>query len=220
MKLLFNNVLIRPDRDNDQIILSTGHKLYLDTSFEKEKHSVCSGVVVKAPEKLIFDRENMNCALFDTDVEIKEGDHVIFHYLAIASAREQAVGNAIHIEKGLEIIPYDRIYVTIRNGEIIPVNGIVLVEPVEETISSTLFIPKTAREFSRVKGVVSRLSTPLRGYRDYPDDGPDMDEIKVGDTILYKEENCVPLEYSLHQNIDKGKVLYRMHRRDIDAILQ
>jgi len=219
MKILFNHVLIRPDRANDEIILTNGQKLFLSTAYEKEKHHVCTARVVKAPEKLIFDREFMGCCLFDTDVEIQEGDHIIFHYLAIQSAREQFDANRAHIDPGLDIIPYDRIYVAYRDGVPVPVNGIILIEPLEETIKTTLIVPDIARKFSTTKGIVKYVSTPLRGYRDYPEEGPDHNDIQVGDMVLYREENCVPLEYSLHQKLDKGKTLYRMHRRDIDAVL-
>ena len=219
MKVLFNHVLIRVDRENDELLLSNGLKLYLDTSYEKEKHFPRVGVVEQAPEMIYFDREEPRRSCdFDTEVEIQKGDIVIFHYLAIENSRARYASLKKHVDPKLDLIPYDTIFVAIREGKVIPVNGYVIVEPLDETFETSLYIPDTARTFSKTKGVVRYISTPLNGYLEWPDMF-DTDEIAVGDTVCYRAENCIPFEYDLHQQLDKGKKLFRMQRRDIDAIL-
>ncbi len=219
MQILFNHVLIKIDRENDELLLQSGHKLYLDTSYNKEAHYPRVGKVIKAPEMLYFDREEpRRSSRFDTPVEIQEGDTVIYHYLAIENSRARFASLKKHIDPALDMIPYDTIFLCIRNGEVIPVNGYVIVEPLDETIETSLEIPDSARTYSKTKGIIRYLGKPVNGYLEWVDD-EDTDEIQVGDTICYGAENCVPFEYDLHQQLDKGKKLFRMQRRDIQGIL-
>ncbi len=77
-----NNVMIELDPENDHIKMKTGGEIYLDTSYEPDKHVTTTGTVRAIPTSLRFDPENPSYMPWDTDMEIKIGDRVIIHYLA------------------------------------------------------------------------------------------------------------------------------------------
>jgi len=124
---------------------------------------------------------------------------------------------------------YDDIYVAIRGEEIIPINGTVLVEAcdttveedVQQALRSGLHLPDTVlKEKSEIYGVVKHLGTPLRGYlRADPDLTEVYDEVNVGDQVVFHHVRAIELQYSLHQILEKGKVIYRMRRKDILGIV-
>lgn len=221
MKILFNQVLIRPDREENDIIKLGDAELKLVTAFDEFKHKCCTGTVVQLPEQLIFNRKKgYLCQKFDTQIELQIGDRIIFHYLAMNTARKMYDKHLLKdIPPDHTLIPYDQIFVAIRNGEVIPVNGYLLVEPADEEINTSLIIPDALKKKATKRGFIRYMGKPVNGYRDYEDWGADSDDVKVGDEVLYRECNCVPLEYSLHQTLEKGRTLYRMQRSDLIGVV-
>jgi co-chaperonin GroES (HSP10) len=209
-----NWVLVKPDEGNHKVILKSGVVLFLDTSFEKEKHSVCTGKVVKVPEKIIFN-ERFISVDFDTEQELETGDKIIFHYLQsldnIRESRYIECDGVVYF-----LVKYDSIFCALRNSKVIPVNGLVIVEPDDEEIKTIFIVPDSAKKKSTTTGTIRYIGSPLKGYKDYPDYA-DVDELAVGDKVVFDKHNTVPLQYPLHQTIDKDKVLYKMRRIDIAA---
>lgn len=221
MKILFNQVLIRPDREENDMIKMGDTELKLVTAYDEFKHKVVTGTVVQLPESLIFNRrKGYLCQKFDTEIELQVGDRIIFHYLAVHAAKKQYDPYLLKdVPKDHTLIPYDQIFVAIRGTEVIPINGYLLVEPVDEEVKTNLEIPDSAKKKATVRGIIRYMGKPVNGYRDFPDVGPDTDEVKVGDEVFYRACNCVPLEYALHQTLDRGKILYRMQRNDLIGVV-
>jgi hypothetical protein len=213
MEILFNQVVIKASRHDHELILTDGNKLFLDNSYKKGHHMVRTGTVTHVPKHLHFEYFDLLSMEYDTDMEVKVGDELIFHHLAIDFAKK----DNYHLAPDHYPIRYDSIFVAIRNGQVIPVNGNVIVEPMVEAISPVFSQTKTSVHH----GVVKYLGTPVRGYFMTPD-GTFTDkgiDINVGDHVVYSKADCVPLEFKLHQTLDKGVILYRMRRKDIIATL-
>lgn len=217
LKLLNNYVLVKPDPGNDKVTLKNGMVLFLATSHNKEQHAVTCGTVVKLPKSLTYFEDNglYNLDFFTTQ-ELKIGDRVIFHYMQtmvnITQDRMIEVDGEVYF-----LVYYDKIFCAMRGEEVIPVNGIVIVEADkgESVLSGGLIIPEQFRKKSETTGTIRYIGTPLGGYNDFQHLGPDADEHKVGDKILFRSVDSVPLQFELHQSLDKGKTLYRMRRKDI-----
>ena len=224
MKILHNTVMVRFDRDNDELLLSTGDKLKLVTAWEPMMHAVTSGVVTHVPQNLIFDRERPDASvMYDVDMELQVGDRVIFDFKAESAVRKHG-----DID-GSYPLRYDDIYVAIRGEQIIPVNGIILVEACETTVEEDvqqalkagLELPDTVvKEKSERYGIVRHIGSPCRGFLQAPEELTEVDdEVCVGDKIVFHPVYAIELQYSLHQILEKGKTLYRMRRKDVFAVL-
>lgn len=221
MKILFNTVLVKFDEANDHIKVND-QKLYIDTSYNPMQHAVTTGTVIGLPERLIFDRTRPDkTMLYDTDMELQLGDKIIFEYLAYGEAIKNSPLN------GGYFIRYDEILVALRGDQVMPVNGIVLVEPIDITetqevkeMTKLLVVPDYVKtQKSQTRGVVRHLGTPVRGYAmDVTESIFEADDVKVNDKIYLNPHYAVPLQYELHQTL--SKVLYRMRRKDILGIYE
>lgn len=223
MILLANNVLITPNPSNKVILLS-GIELFLDTRFEEQKAAPQSGIVVAVPQKLTE-------LSVKSEMELQVGDHVIFHFNSEYNARRtgKMIGKDI-------LVPYDLIYVAIRKGEVICLNGGVIVEPVSEIINSTLHIPSMAQGHkSRTEGIVVYASEkPIESILDrpefntltaplYPMSGGGfgfMDRfVEPGDRVVFHDMNAIPLQHyhEINGSLSK-KLLYRMQHHNIEMV--
>lgn len=218
MKLLNNLVAIKP-YPSDEIRLKDGKVLYLDIRFEEYLNARTAGVVVGVPDRLTFNPTGAVTLQWDTDMELREGDTVIFNYLAVKNAIDmgQAFGD------GVVAMPYDSIYTAIRNDEIICVNGYIIVEPEQERIVTDLFVPDNAVELSKQIGRVLYAGVPNKGYRiDVLVNGytsPD-NPVKVGDRVMFNWNDAIPIQPNaeLRGEIKRG-ILYRMQHKDVHAIV-
>lgn len=219
LKVINNYVLIKPDPGYDKITLKNGLVLFLNTDYAREQHAVTSGIVVKVPDSLTYYEENGLYNLdFLTTQELQVGDRIVYHYI---QAMDNIKQNR-YVEHNGEVyfmIYYDKIFCAIRNEEVIPINGIVIVEASgkeKEVAKSHIYMPDIfIKQPSEIYGTIRYIGSPLMGYNDYQGYGADWDNFKVGDNILFRKVDSVPLQYPLHQVVDKDKILYRMHRRDI-----
>lgn len=196
-----NYVLIRPDTDHyEYITLESGLKWWLDTSFEKEKHSCTSGTILNLPETLRYPKG------YDPTIEALVDDEVIFNYNDMPNAKKDGSLR----EEGL-FLKYDFLYAVKRGEEVIPLNGWIIVEPCIDRIESTLiFIPEeVTAKLSEVRGKIRYAGLPI-------EDGIDYD-LNVGDEIIFASHSSLPLQYEMHQIIDPGKQLYRMRYEDVLA---
>jgi len=219
MKLLFNNVLVKFDEPNDHIKVGDV-ELQIDTSYNPMQHAITTGTVIGLPSRLIFDRkEPAKTMLYDTDMELRVGDRIIFEYLAYG----EAVKND-PIDGGY-CIRYDEVLVAIRGEQVIPVNGIVLIEPIDiseteevKEMSKFLVVPDYVKsQKSESRGIVRHVGSPLRGYAmDTSNSIHEADDLHVGDKVYFNSNYAIPLQYEMHRIFDK--VLYRMRRKDILGI--
>jgi hypothetical protein len=218
MKLLNNMVAIRPF-PADEIRLKGGEKLYLDIRFEEYLNAQTAGEVIGVPDRLVYNPKLDNCLDWDTDMEIQIGDTVIFNYLAVKNARHM-----MHImEDGVVCMPYDKIYTVIRNGEIICVNGFILVAPEIEPIETFLEIPDTALHKSKQIGRVLYAGKPNRAYRMETlltgHSGPDS-PVESGSRVVFNWNDAIPIQPNAELRGEiKREVIYRMQHKDVHAIV-
>ena len=229
-KTLNNHVVVKLDPENKFIKLKSGIELLVDTSFEPEKHVVRIGTVEKAPDKLIYKHGNTGFP-WKTTMELQEGDKVIMYFLAIQNCLRQE--KKCYHKEGDDVwiyIKYHNIYAVIRDGKIIPVNGYLLVEPVEDPA----WVKKVAQymclniELPDLRkpsltdvtyGKISYAGIPNEQYADDTYKTDELVDVKVGDTIVLKRIRDIPVEYEYHAKIDGGKKMYRIQRHDILAVL-
>lgn len=232
MRILYNNVLVKPV-DNSKIITLSGLELYLDTRFEEQKNAAQAGTVMVVPDKLTFNYDMSYPSLsVKTDMELQVGDTVIFNYNAVSYAK--SVG--MEIDGGV-LIPYDMIYAAIRDGEVICLSGSVIVEPESEIVKSSVFIPDNAQnqKLKTIGRVKYASAKPVEAIRHLPDynckatplkmtQGKEFYElnrhVKPGDRVLFHFSNAIPLQHyqELHGTISRT-LLYRMKHNDIDLVL-
>ena len=185
---LNNWVLIKPNRGEDEIVLNKGEhnemKFYIDFRFDPTKHAPTVGEVVRVPEKLYYSRSNSNSTEWLTDMELREGDTVLYSYLSasIALGMEQNTYGHTYEDKRIVtvegddniyiLVKYDKIYVAKRNEDVIPVNGYMLIEPLErKSIDTFLHLPdivKEANKDSSMYGVVRYKGSRIEEYRGRP----------------------------------------------------
>lgn len=218
MRLINNMVAIKPF-PSDEIRLSGGQKLYLDIRFEEYLNAQTAGEVVAVPDSLYYNPKSDRSLDWDTDMELQVGDVVIYNYLAVKNARHMKQ----IIDRDVVCISYDKIYTVIRNGEVICVNGFILVAPEQEVIETFLEIPDTAWERSKQIGRVLYAGTPNRGYRIEKilagTTSPDS-PVQAGDRVLFNWNDAIPIQPNAELRGEiKREVIYRMQHKDVHAIV-
>lgn len=227
-RTLNNMVFIKLDSENTSIKLRNGFDLYIDTTFDPEKHAVVTGEVWGMPSHLKYSGKPNLDMPWDCDMEIQMYDKVILYYLSVTNALDPR--NKRYILEGEDkyiFVNYDNIYAIVRGDDVIPCNGYVLIEPIEN--------PEITRTRDRMKalgmeyieigrkvtnevtfGKIKYLGKPNRAYVDefQSDEGVD---VAVGDVVVIRKTNDVPLQYSLHQKVNKGQPLLRCQRRNLLA---
>ena len=222
-------VMIKLDPEYNAIKLKNGIELYVDLSFEPERNATVTGKIWGLPSHLYYSGEPNKGLPWETPLEAKMGDGVICYYLSIVNALKPKEGRHF-IEDGERyvLIPYQFIYAIIRDGKIYPVNGYVLIEPCEnpEVTRQREVMKKIGLEMVEtgdkrnsnevIFGRVKYTSVPNRQYVDdnASDEGVD---IAVGDVVVIRKTNDIPLQYELHSKIDGGAKYYRVQRRNILA---
>jgi len=228
-KLTFgNNVLIKLDKENDSIQLRNGFELFVDITFDPEKHATITGEVYGLPSRLQYTGKANIGMPWLIDMEVRFGDKVIMYYLSVVNAFKPE--NRKYILEGEDryvFIPYDKIYAVFGEGFVRPINGYCLVELVDDPfveeqktrmkkigLEAVLFNKKSNTNVTF--GKVKYIGTPNREYVDEnsSDDGVD---VKIGDIVVLRKTYDIPLEYGLHAKIEKEKGLLRVQRRNLLA---
>jgi hypothetical protein len=226
---LGNNVIIKLDPENKVIKTKSGLELFVDTSFEPEKHVVRIGTVEAMPDELIYHHGKTGYP-WKTKIELQVGDRVVMYFLAIQNCLRPErksywkEGAAIRIA-----IKYHNIYAIIRDQNIIPINGYLFVEPLDdpawldkkerfEKINLNLPDLRKPSNVDVSYGKIRYMGSPNEEYADFYKSDLNHDE-EVGDAIVMKRIRDIPVEYEYHAKIDNGSKLYRIQRHDILAIL-
>ena len=216
---LGNMVLIKPERESDQIITESGIKLYIDPTFDEEKHAVRYGEVMAVPDVITYGLFSRRSIDWETDMELKVGDMVFINPGATIQAEN--FGEYIFVgEKKHYFIRYDEIYLALRKKKMIMLNGFILIKPVKEkqVKPKKIILPDAIKKkVSEKYGIVKKVGTPNRGYYFGTKKvrGKDYEEVKEGDKIIFKKFNNIPLEYQMHSQL--GEEYYRIQRKNIVA---
>lgn len=223
------------DKEKEDTIDSKVGTLYLNPDFEHGLHHRIYGTVVSVPQKL----SNNNLAFFkddpgkpypkdylkgvgiwvtmsDIDPIIRKGDRIYYHFNAI-SEDNRLKGYFEDTKSKTFRVGYDQIFCVVREGEIIPVGGHVLVEKVfdpgveeievkgvkvmAKTSASGLVTEVGSKPVSYA-GTIAYIGAPFKC-------DPDLGLV-AGDKIVFtKESDWV--------NKIEGKEYYVMRQRDIIA---
>lgn len=206
LRLIKNHVLIRCDRYNENIKIGDNKEIFLDVTYEPEKHSSTHGTVFKIPEKID--------SASNTKINIEIGDDVHFHYLTIqgchADGRAFAVVKENSDIQSYYAIPYQYLYCAVRevpNGtKMIPLNNWIMVEPVYEELEITKDgvavnpIAISEKRYLKDIGIVAAVD-------------PSITSLKIGEKVLFTAQSDIPIEYDLHQSMPKK--FFRMMENDI-----
>lgn len=209
-------VLVEIDDSNEYIKLDSGHKLYIDTEFDPQRRSQTKGVIVNICNGILFDKQSPHSHPYRVEVEAQIGDTVIFHFLCVQLAFNE--GRVFTKEKRKFLfLPYEELFFSLREGKVFPLNGWIFVKPDEQKISTSFYVPDIARKQSTTSGTVMYIGAMVDEYKDYPYSDHRID---IGDHVVFKDEDAIPIQDELHAVL---KGLYRMHRIDafvVDENLQ
>ena len=225
-RCLNNMVMIKLDPENDSIKLKNGMELYVDNTYDKEKHATVTGEIYGLPSHLSYSGEGNKGMPWLTTMDLNFGDHVIIYYMSVINALAKESKRYILEGKDRYIFTeYQNVFAVYGDGFVKPLNGYCLIEPCDDP-----FITEKKKRMEKIGlelitfskksnvnvsfGVVRYVSAPNREYVDESntDDGVD---VKVGDTVVLRRITDIPLQYELHQKINKGKGLLRVQRRFI-----
>ncbi len=225
-----NHILIKLDPENNFFKLKDGTSLYLDTSFEPEKHATVTGEVFGIPSNLYYSGIPNIGMPWKTSMEIKIGDSVVIHYLAVLNAfRKEMYKAIIEGDDKYVFISYQSIFAIVREGNIIPINGYCLIEPVEDPewlrtkmrIIKSGLIPLEKDNKTNTHVVYGKVRYCGKPNEDYVDHHTDQGvDISPGDIVIMKRISDLPLEYDMHAKIDGGKKYWRTQRRNILSVYE
>lgn len=168
---------------------------------------------------------------FDTEEELQVGDFVIFDYKEYLQAERDGrfLNEQGKPDENYAFIHYSKIFVRIRNRQVQPINGYLLIEPLCDEPTSKL---EVIRKVSETKGIVRYAGTPVK-YRQPLYYEPDSEWVtimpknlseplqtkmpEVGDTVYFKDYNSKELQHYLRQTLPAR--MYVMQRRDCYIVM-
>lgn len=191
-------LLVKIEKDFvDEIILSSGEKLYFDPSYNKFENRVVSGILTSVPSKFqhIFSK----------------GDKVYFHHSLVV---DDAVRKCVDHKERIFTLDYTfdhtfncLVYLIERDGKMFTVNDFVFIRPIEEERYEkigSLYVPDSASSDKIWRGEIVYSN-------DYVNDSMG---VSVGDVVVITDRG----RYEM--NI-KGEKLWRMRsERNIMAIYE
>jgi hypothetical protein len=229
-----------------QQYVETKSGLVLKTDYHPHKFLPRDGIVKLVCDELFFSKEpddRNRSMLWETEVEIKEGDRAWFEYTEIISSlgslavpRDKRFAK-IEEPKWIELEGVHRntkekcltIHVFVkyggaksnggiicveRNGEIICVNGYVLIRALKEKRPDSKLITLThlGDNPSRHYGIIEYLGKPNKQYID--EHYKDNDIFKKGDTVIFNKKTMAKdFEYSMCAKMFPGDLFYYMQRK-------
>lgn len=189
--------LIKPGPENDHIKLADENgetKIWIDGSYEPEKHAVTFGEIVSVADIM---EDYSPC-------KVKKGDVVFFHYLCCLNAirdKKYVICNGLVYY----IVNIESCFVAKRGEEVIPLNGTVLVEAIDDSLPEInewgMEIPKAQRHKNHLnEGIVLHAGDPANGE--------DV-TCAEGDRVFWRTRASVPLQYSLFSTFS-DKLVYQL----------
>lgn len=243
LRILYNYVLVKPDKDYD--FVSVGDDIKLKIAYNSEthgRHFGITGTVIKTPEQLLYLKNEVDVIKYgiglirtesegiqisnmvnsslsaDVDNDLKEGDKIWFDYLCQINAVTDNL--LVKTEHGIcFLIRYDEIYAYQRDdNDVELINGWIWIRRIEKDKSLGGLELHYADNHKYQSGMaeVVRASKAVRSYID----GNTESQIylKGGETVLYNHKMGFPMEYAAHRQLTDTEVL-NIRRKDIYAVL-
>jgi len=215
LKMMNNHVLVKIDDRPDHHYNSKNEPfLHAEHIIEHYQYNYTSGTVLAVPEFITTAYD------FETEVEVKVGDQIIFDYLAIQRDHQDSSKIIHHKKIGDDfIIGYKDIFCAVRDGRVIPVNGWCILEgEMENKVESeTIIIPEELqKKLSQTICTIKYIGTPI-AYRHgiYKGEDPEDDSWYVGQKVAIPKHKALPLQKEDFALIHTGKLLYRARRKDM-----
>lgn len=225
-----SNILLVERISNTDHIKGTDLKVV--KMWNKAGHSERIFKVVRCSDSLFFDPRHRESVLYDTDMEVSEGDVVVLNTIESLNSFVYKFKDRVY-----HTVKYDNIICKLEDGKPIPVNGFVLVSSITKThkwgtYENKFNVPN--------EGIVEALGMPNRDYRRnyhpgsgklikgrrYSDKG--YEEMEVGDRVLLSSgiaftgteqgASIYPLEAEEHRTLDK--MYYVAQRPKIGMIMK
>ena len=173
---------------------------FAGVKWNEHAHIPRFGTVVRVPNRLVLkDFSNMdldNTIEWKTDIEIEEGDEVYFGKMASANAPLVVVGDDVYY-----LLNYGDLILRVRDGEIYPLNGYVLLESVIEETRIDGLILEFGDFVNKRLGVVTHVGTPTSSH--FGSKLVDAD-VEVGDEVIFGGEYFGELEEEMFAKLEKG----------------
>jgi co-chaperonin GroES (HSP10) len=191
---------------------------------EIPEHAIRCSIVITPPEKLIYkkDRDKLNTAYpgrpilmeWDCEMELQKGDLVFHDYLD--SMNSQTI---MYEGEEYRLIPYSGCYAVKRVSYIIPLNGYILCEEIENV---TKVLDYEKRDIDYKSGIARFVGKPNKSY--YSKFRTDEMEVKEGDKIALLNQYAhkgarIYLEDPVHLYFD-GKKYFVIQRFKIAGIIE
>lgn len=203
-----NWVLIKPDFTEKEIIGG----LHVETSYNNERHAPTKGIVISPPDVLID-----SFMEWKTSPDLKPGDTVFFHFLAVLNAIGSENRTLDIDDETCYFIRYSSIFAKMDSttGAIQPLNGYLLMEPIKKE-TEVVFDNKVGsfhESIARVRyaGAINE-SYRYSGYKDNP-------IIKQGDIVLL-DKACNTFVTNPIYYGNKEQSYFRAQRTNVLAILE
>jgi len=228
MKAGINYVMIKVNRTREELISgiykNRDNTLFIsDATLNKPNQSgahKCQTGIVKSVGVLYKDKMK-----WETTNELQEGDLAVYYFNDDAwnKSRYWIDGEDVYF-----FIRYENIYFVIREEKIIPVNGYVLVEPID---TPTNFLTEHIKEKSKTYGIVKHIGTPLINTKitgkqevEFDDEVPRMNGsqftgygLKENDFVFFPSWCAKPIMYDTQNFVGE---LYAMHRFGMWCVIE
>jgi hypothetical protein len=169
----------------DSIELNGEVTLIIDNEWHPSKYAVRKGVVRGVPSKLYSHLDDVLGMDWVTDIEIQEGDDIWFSGMIAHNAQKIMCGDKRYI-----LMHYEDLFVVKRGEKVIPLNGYIIMEPIESEIKALSF---SKNEIDDSKAVIVHNGSDNESYRiivkqddPYIEDGDIA--ILSGQAIIYLEQ--------------------------------
>ncbi|MCH9664809.1 MAG: hypothetical protein K0U41_03070 [Gammaproteobacteria bacterium] len=210
--------------DTSHHLTVKGKVLMLPQRLTYTGHQVAKYIHHPNSERMIAYKQHLNnrSMEFDTDIEVHVDDDVVFRYVNHIECRAQGwwwpTGDN---ENPALLVPYDNIFMAVRDQKQIMTNGYIWVEPIlwtkDEVVQENEFVKENAGQRKTGVGIVKEIGSCNRHY--LYERRADFDSVKVGDVILFKKTAGITAEWYYHKTLNEGRFPnYVMQRKDILAI--
>ena len=209
-----NYVMIKPDRPIESDKTGLARHDFVDSHMQLAVSgtikAVCDDLWFYNGEEPDLVQESLE---FETEIEVKPGDRVLFRYLATIDKDYQL--------DGYYLVRYDDLFCRIDGKRLVPVNGYLFVGvgADKRTVGGINANPAYIAA-SQTIGRVLAAGTPLTCYRDYPGEFDTDFSSVVGKKVVYKKNTAVRLEVDDFAQFSTGPFsIYRLHWRNVRLIL-
>jgi hypothetical protein len=197
MTPLGSRVLIKPNRKLDEIYLTRGEKLFFDPSYNPEQHAPVTGEVILVPLKTKVD----SILDFESKVVLKQGDFVIFSYIAGSVSLDPRIEENI-IDEDNELyfwVKYQEIYAAKRGEDRFSINHFHIVEELDDVApTSILKLPDSMKKKSnKLAKILYAPQYPVKYNTDKLSSGA---VATVGSYIVVHKNGIIPLEHEIHRS--------------------